>query len=141
MAEEEEKQEKGRQRFRREIAIRDVERPLEHNIERDIQWICECLSIADNENDISVDIFKELLRATKEREGVTTREIVEHEKTAKKVTQGAVVYHLNIFVSRGIVVKEGRKYFLRSANLDEMMGELEEDMLRRMRKMRELAKH
>ena len=138
---EEGKQEKTRQRYRREISIREVERPAEHDIEGDIQWICECLGLADSENDIAVDIFKELLRATKDREGITTREIVDHEKTAKKVTQGAVVYHLNIFTIRGIVVKEGRKYFLRSANLDDMMEVLEQDMLRRMKKMRELAKH
>ncbi|MBI5051405.1 hypothetical protein HZC08_01470 [Candidatus Micrarchaeota archaeon] len=55
-------------------------------------------------------------------------------------TQGAVVYHLNIFIGSGIVIKQGRKYFLRSASLDETIEELEQDILRRMKKMRELAR-
>ena len=130
-----------KRRLAREIAIREVERPREHNVEKDIQWICECLGLADREDDIAVDIFRELLRAAKEREGVTTREIVEREKTSKPVTQSAIVYHINIFVRNGIVIKQGRRYYLRSARLDDMIEEMEFEMLRRMRKMRELAKH
>ena len=63
------------------------------------------------------------------------------EKTNKKGTQGAIVYHINMFMSHGLVIKQGRRYFLRSASLDETIEELEQDMLRRMRKLRELAKH
>jgi hypothetical protein len=46
-----------------------------------------------------------------------------------------------MFMQNGIVIKQGRKYFLRSSSLDETMEELEQDMLRRMKKLRELAKH
>ena len=137
------KNEKQRQKYRREIAIRDVERPIntEHSIEKEIQWICQCLGFSDDGNDIATDIFKELLRATRGREGITTSEIVEKEKPTRNITQGAVVYHLNIFIQRGVVIKEGRKYYLRSSRLDETIDEIEQDMLRRMKKMRELAKH
>ena len=133
----EEERERQKQRYRREIAIREVDRPAEHTIEKDIEWICECLGLADNENDLAAGIFKELLRATKGREGISSKEITEK----KNVTQGAVVYHLNIFMSSGVVIKQGRRYYLRSSSLDETIEGLEEDMLRRMRKMRELAKH
>ena len=134
--------EKQKQRYIREMSIREpIERPQEHSIDKDIEWVCECLGLADKENDIATDIFKELLRATKEREGITTREIVEREKTTKPVTQGAIVYHINMFMSHGLVIKQGRRYFLRSASLDETIEELEQDMLRRMRKLRELARH
>lgn len=133
--------EQQKQRYRKEIAIREVERPIEHNIEKDIEWICECLGLADNKNDLAAGIFKELLRATKEREGITTREIVEKEKPGRNITQGAIVYHLNIFIQRGVVIKQGRRYYLRSSRLDETIDEIEQDMIRRMKKMRELAKH
>ncbi|MBS3067160.1 hypothetical protein J4450_00535 [Candidatus Micrarchaeota archaeon] len=133
---------KQKQRYLREMSIREpVEKPAEHSIDKDIEWVCECLGLSDSENDIAKDIFKELLRATKGREGITTRQIVDSEKTNKKVTQGAIVYHINMFMSHGLVIKQGRRYFLRSASLDETIEELEQDMLRRMRKLRELAKH
>lgn len=122
----------------REISIREpMEKPREHSIDNDIEWICECLGLADRENELATEIFKELLHATKERDGVSSKEITEK----KNVTQGAIVYHLNIFMSSGLVVKQGRRYYLRSTSLDETMEGLEQDMLRRMRKLRELAKH
>jgi hypothetical protein len=47
---------------------------------------------------------------------------------------------MNTFVRNGIVIKQGRQYVLRGENLDRTFEELEFDMLRRMRRMRELAK-
>ncbi|MEK6982345.1 MAG: hypothetical protein AABX38_05420 [Candidatus Micrarchaeota archaeon] len=120
-----------------EIAIRDVTPPTDqNNMEKQIEWICECLGLAQGENDLAAQIFKELLKATKDQEGVSTREIMEKEH----VTQGAIVYHLNIFIQSGVVRKQGKYYFLRSTSLDRTMEELENDMLRQMRRMRELAK-
>lgn len=129
---------KQKQRYLREISLREpIEKPAEHSIDKDIEWICECLGLSDREDDIAIGIFKELLKATKEHEGISSKEITDK----KNVTQGAIVYHLNIFMSSGLVIKQGRKYFLRSTSLDETIEELEQDMLRRMRKLRELAKH
>lgn len=133
-----EERQRQKQRYVREIFIREpMERPKEHSIDTDIEWICECLGLAGRENDLATEIFKELLHATKGRGGVSSKEITEK----RHVTQGAIVYHLNIFMNSGLVVKQGRRYFLRSASLDETMEELEQDMLRRMRKLRELARH
>ncbi|MBI2079802.1 hypothetical protein HYT84_03485 [Candidatus Micrarchaeota archaeon] len=127
---------KQKQRYRREIAIREIDKPSVDDLDNEIEWICQCLGLSEREDDLAADIFKELLHATKEREGISTKEI----KEKKHVTQGAVVYHLNIFMSSGVVIKQGRRYFLRSSSLDETIEELEQDLLRRMRKMRELAK-
>ena len=132
------KDKKQKQRYVSEIAIREpIEKPTEHSVDKDIEWICECLGLADKEDDLATSIFKELLHATKERDGISSKEITEK----KNVTQGAIVYHLNIFMSSGLVIKQGRRYFLRSTSLDETIEELEHDLLRRMRKLRELAKH
>ena len=127
-----------KQRYLREIAIREpIEKPTEHSVDKDIEWICDCLGLADKENDLASEIFKELIKATKERDGLSSKEITDK----NNVTQGAIVYHLNIFMSSGLVVKQGRRYFLRSTSLDETIEELEQDLLRRMKKLRELAKH
>ncbi len=93
-------------RYRRQIAIREVERPEVQSVERDIEWICECLGLADKEDELATAIFKQLLRSTRERQGVSSRELMQK----SHVTQGAVVYHLNVFISNGVVIKQGRQY-------------------------------
>ncbi len=129
--------EKRRHRYLREIAIREIEKPNEHDIEKEINWICQCLGLAERENDLAAEIFKELIRASKEHSGISSKQITEK----KHVTQGAVVYHLNTLMSSGIVIKQGRRYFLRSSSLDETLEEMEQEVLRRLRKLRKLAKH
>lgn len=124
-------------RYKRQIIIRKLDLPREHNLQKEVDWICQCLGLADSKDDLAAEIFKELLHATKERSGVSSKEIMEK----KKVTQGAVVYHLNIFMGSGIVIKQGRRYYLRSASLDETIEDLETDMLRRIKKLRALARH
>lgn len=125
-----------KKRYIREIALREIEKPPLSDPEKEIDWICECLGLSDSENDLAADVFRELLRGTKERDGVSSREITEK----RGVSQGAVVYHLNILVRSGIAVKRGRRYFLRSSSLDETMEELEHYILRRMHRMREIAR-
>lgn len=125
-----------KRRYIREIALRELERPVGNNLGKEIEWICECLGLANREDDLAVDIFKELLRASKKREGVSSKEITDK----KTVTQGAVIYHLNIFIRSGVIEKRGRRYFLRSHRLDETLGELEQDMLRRMQRLKEIAR-
>lgn len=123
-------------RFRRSISIRELQKPPEHDLQKEIDCICQCLGFSDRAEDLALEIFKELLMANQEGSGISSKEITDK----KSVTQGAVVYHLNIFISSGVVIKQGRKYFLRASTLDETMGELEQDIIRRMQKMRQLAK-
>jgi len=56
------------------------------------------------------------------------------------VTQAAVVYHLNTFMRSGLVIKQGRNYFLRGGSLEHALEEIENDMVRRMSQLKEIAK-
>jgi predicted transcriptional regulator len=125
-----------KRKYTREISLRELELPSINDTEREIAWICQCLGLADGEDDLALDIFKELLHATKKQRGISSKEITEK----KHVTQAAVVYHLNIFMRTGLIEKRGRRYFLRSSRLDETLDELEQYMLRRMRRIKEIAK-
>lgn len=98
--------------------------------------ICECFGIDPEKDKLAYEIFKEVMEAQKKDKGVRTIEITKR----AHVTQAAVVYHMNTFIRNGIIIREGREYRLRGRTLDETFDELEQDMLRRMRRMRELAK-
>ena len=122
-------------RYTRQIIIRKVEDPVDASPDKQLEWICECLGIDEND-ELARKIFKALVLAGEKGGGVSTREITD--KT--HVTQGAVVYHMNFFMRSGIIIKQGRKYFLRSYSLSNTIEEMEQDMMRTMDRMRRIAK-
>jgi predicted transcriptional regulator len=124
-----------KRRYTRQIIIRRVESPPELTPESKLEWICECLGI-DAGDELAREIFKELVLASEKGEGVSTREM----KEKAHVTQGAIVYHMNSFMRSGIIVKQGRRYYLRSRSLENTIEDIEQDMIRVMSRMRKIAK-
>ncbi|GEM_PF-548795 len=117
----------------REIEIREVEEPKIPSPEATIDWIFRCLG-GSEEDRLAREIFKELVYAG--RKGVRSKDL--QKKT--RVTQGAIVYHLNTFMRCGLVNKQGRYYYLRRQSLDRTLEELEDEILRRFERMRRLAR-
>jgi len=99
--------------------------------------ICEYFGICPEKDRLAYEIFLEIIQANRKNTGVKTIDVTKK----AHVTQAAVVYHMNTFMKNGLIIREGRVYRLRGRNLDETFDELEQDMLRRMKRMRELAKH
>jgi predicted transcriptional regulator len=98
--------------------------------------VCEFFGIDPNRDKLAYEIFTEIIVARKENKGVKTIDVTKK----AHVTQAAVVYHMNTFMRNGLIIKQGTEYVLRGENLDQTFDELEQDMIRRMRRMRELAK-
>ncbi|MFH1394320.1 MAG: hypothetical protein ABII71_00705 [Candidatus Micrarchaeota archaeon] len=125
-----------RKRYLRQIALREVDRPKDEDVEEQLDWICECLGLSGQRNELAREIFRDLIIASRDRSGVSTREI----KEKQSVTQAAVVYHLNIFQGSGLIIKQGRRYYLRSSTLEGTLEEMEQDMIRRMARLRKIAR-
>ncbi|MBI4399459.1 hypothetical protein HY570_01805 [Candidatus Micrarchaeota archaeon] len=123
-------------RYSKTLSIKEIERPLSNDIEEEVAWLCKCLGFSDEKEDVATDIFKELLTALYEHKGISTKEV----KTRRQVTRGAIVYHLNQFMRSGLVVKKGRAYYLRELSLSRTLEEVEEDFLRMIKRMRDIAK-
>ena len=117
----------------RQIEIRDIEEPKAANPEATIDWIFRCLG-GSEDDELAKEVFRELVKTGEK--GVRSKEI--QEKTG--VTQGAVVYHLNTFRRSGLIIKEGRYYYLKRPTLDRTLEEMEYEMLRHFQRMRKLAK-
>ncbi len=118
------------------ITIIELSAPNSRSVQEELGWICSSFDLDPKRDQLAFEIFLHLLDKSRKGEGVKTIDIT---KTAK-VTQAAIVYHMNAFMRSGIIVKRGRKYFLRGGNLEETITELENDILHRMRRMREMAK-
>ncbi len=117
----------------RQIEIRDIEEPRATNPEATIDWIFRCLG-GSEDDELAKEVFREIVKTGEK--GVRSKEI--QEKTG--VTQGAVVYHLNIYRRSGLIIKEGRYYYLKRQTLDRTLEEMEYEMLRHFQRMRKLAK-
>lgn len=118
------------------ITFVEVNRPRVRKTDGELDWLCRCLGIDPESDRLAYGIFRKLMDASRRNQGVRTIEITKK----ANVTQAAVVYHMNTFLRSGIVVRKGREYFLRGGTLEETMNELEADMTRRMRMLREMAR-
>ena len=117
----------------REISIREVAEPRVADPDATIEYIFRCLG-GSEDDELAKEVFRELVKTGEK--GVRSKEI--QEKTG--VTQGAVVYHLNTFRRSGLIIKEGRYYYLKRPTLDRTLEEMEYEMLRHFQRMKKLAK-
>lgn len=113
-----------------------LQRPQQQStLDEDVAWICKALGFAEDEHDLATFIFKSILHASKNDQGITSKEIADQ----TQVTQAAIIYHLNSFIRTGLVVKDGRLYRLRAPTLDESFDELRIELMNRIDKMRGVA--
>jgi len=101
--------------------------PVEDDYSAEIDWMYQCLGLGDERDIVGSLIFREILIANREERGISSRELM----FKCNVTQAAVVYHLNLFMRTGLLVKEGRIYYLRAKNLERTLEEIENDLARR----------
>ena len=126
-------------RGRKEIVIRSVEKPDIGRGKPDnlIRWFCEALGLsAESGDDLEERILKDFIYAAFRDRGLSSSEI----KLDRPTPRSTVVYHLNRFVDLGLVVKRGRRYYLRATDMAKVVEELEYDMNREMMKMLDMAR-
>jgi predicted transcriptional regulator len=126
-------------KYYRQIIVRYITiAPEEKEDEGDaeIEYIYQCLGLGDEKDDLGREVFKALVRAGRRGEGISSRDIMQ----LSEVSQAAVIYHLNMFQRSGIVIKDGRNYYLRGTTLEQTLEEIENDMRRRFDQLKMIAK-
>ncbi len=123
------------QKYVRRIVIFELEAPKKPNVEEEIKWLCRCLGLEPEKDKLAFEIFLHLLDANRRGDGVKTIDIT----IRSNVTQAAAVYHMNMFMRSGLVVKKGAKYFLRGSTLAETFELMEADVIRKMEQLKQIA--
>jgi predicted transcriptional regulator len=127
----------AQRRVYRQIIIRYVTVPTEDDdLDAGLDFIYQCLGLGDERDEIGMMVFRALVKASRQGSGISSRDIAQ----LSHVTQAAIIYHLNQFRRTGLVVKEGRNYYLKGHTLENTLEEMESDMSRRFERMKKIAK-
>lgn len=120
------------------IVIRFVERPDFNKPEDMLKWFCDVfgLSSGENPNSIEAQILKNFIEAAYNNEGLASSEL----RLNTDLARSTVIYHLNRFIDAGLLVKRGRKYYLRASEMSKAIEEIEYDINREMQRMRDTAR-
>ncbi len=114
------------------LVLRPVSKPQNETEDELVRWFCKAFGL---EEELEPVILKEIISKSISGEGTTSKEL--YEKI--KIPRSTVIYHLNRFIDSGLIVRKGRKYYLRSMSLEETIAELQQDMLREFSKLIEFA--
>jgi predicted transcriptional regulator len=120
------------------IIIRDLEKPAEKNLDKDIQWLCESLGFYEkiDREKTAAAIFKALLQSQTLQKELNSTTI----GSESKVTRGAALNHLHRMINAGLVVKKGTRYAVRCSNLHATITELHRDIDQIFQDMEDIAK-
>ncbi|MDE1761759.1 MAG: helix-turn-helix transcriptional regulator [Candidatus Micrarchaeota archaeon] len=115
------------------IVVRQVQRPQREDVDTLVSWFLKSFDLSEDE--LEPGMLKEIASASFVGSGVTSKELNDKLDTPRTT----VIYHLNRFISSGLVVRKGRKYFLRATDMETTIEELQADMLREFNRMIEFA--
>ncbi len=117
------------------IVIRSIARPTKDSVEELTFWFCRAFDLDSKEESMEPALLKEIVSASTSGSGVTSKELNDR----LDVPRTTVIYHLNRFIGSGLVVRKGRRYFLRSEDMESTVEELQADMMREFSRMLEFA--
>ncbi|MDE1870813.1 MAG: winged helix-turn-helix transcriptional regulator [Candidatus Micrarchaeota archaeon] len=120
------------------IVIKFIERPDFNDPEKILKWFCDVFGLSsDGEpNSIEEQILRNFTEAAySSNKGLSSSEL----RLNTQLARSTVIYHLNRFRDAGLLVKKGRKYYLRASEMRKAIEEIEYDINREMQRMLDMA--
>ncbi|MDE1860842.1 MAG: helix-turn-helix transcriptional regulator [Candidatus Micrarchaeota archaeon] len=117
------------------IVIRAVNKPNNEKAGAILEWFCQVFDLGDNEDGLEPTMFREIVVASFSGEGVTSKDLNKKFDTPRST----VIYHLNRFIYSGLVIRRGRRYYLRSEDMASTIEELHDDMNREFNRLLQFA--
>jgi DNA-binding MarR family transcriptional regulator len=120
------------------IIIRKIDLPAAGSLDDDIDYVCRSFGYFSDRDkqDTAGRIFQLLVKeACGNNKGLNSDEIAER----LNLTRGAIVHHLNSFITAGLVVRQRNVYKLRSQSLQKSIEEVQEDIERILGEMLRIA--
>jgi predicted transcriptional regulator len=123
--------------YQRKITIVNIRKPAPDNVNQELQWLGSSLGLFNlrDKDKSQFRVFIELLKAAKLNRPFSSDELAYR----LDLTRGTVIHHINKLIDAGLVVHEGNRYMLRVNNLKELIDEVEEDVKRTCKSLRQMA--
>ncbi len=116
------------------IVLKSVNKPDKENVNALSEWFCAALGFSTSD-DTEPKLFERLALSSIQGEGITSKHLSQELKTPRST----IIYHLNEFISSGLVVRKGTRYFLRGNDLSTTFDEIRADMQREFDRMMQIA--
>ncbi|MDE1859042.1 MAG: hypothetical protein KGH67_00775 [Candidatus Micrarchaeota archaeon] len=117
------------------IVLRTVSKPDSTDFDDLTIWFIKVFGLDSRENRIESEMFRTIVSNNTEGRGVTSKML----NKKLDVPRSTVIYHLNRFIYSGLVVRKGRKYYLRSEDMHSTIEELHADIEREFSRMMQFA--
>ncbi|MGC8662573.1 MAG: hypothetical protein ACP5RT_02185 [Candidatus Micrarchaeia archaeon] len=114
------------------LIIKPLAKPLKETPSELMRWFCKALDLEDK---VEPEILKNIVSRSISGEGITSKELCDW----LEIPRTTVIYHLNRFISSGLIIRKGRKYFLRSMSMEDTIADIQADMLREFGRLLEFA--
>ncbi len=120
------------------ITIIKSSKPYRKDLNEELQWFGSSLGLFNlrDKDKSCFRIFIELLKGAKQKKPFTSDEIAEK----LNLSRGTVIHHINKLMESGLVINEKNRYMLRVDNLKVLIEELESDIQRTCKDLKEIAK-
>ncbi len=122
----------------RRITIVTMRKPAKASLNDELQWFGSSLGLFGlRDKDRSMfRVFIELLKSAKGGKPMSSDALAE----SLDLSRGTVVHHLNKLIEAGLVLYDGKSYWLRDNNLKLLVDELRRDMEKSIDELRIAAK-
>lgn len=117
------------------MVIRQVNRPAKEDADTLVSWFLQAFDLSNSKDTLEPVMLKEIINYSVKGTGVTSKELNSRLDTPRTT----VIYHLNRFIYSGLVVRKGRRYFLRATNMEETLEEMQTDMMREFGRLMAMA--
>ena len=120
------------------VQVKKIRLPAPGNIDEDTDFICKSFGYFTlrDKHFSAGKIFRLLVRnCCSDNNGLSS----DHISNELELSRGAVVHHLNSFISSGLVLKENNRYRLRSYSLQKCVEEIKIDIDRIFSQMIKIA--
>ncbi len=119
----------------KQITVRSLRQPVEKDMENDIEWFCSSLGLLGkrDKEKTGLKIFKSILKA--KNSGISAEDLSEK----VNVSRTAVIHHIKTMINSGLIIKEDGMFELRMRSLRKVVDEIELDLERVMKSIREIA--
>jgi biotin operon repressor len=124
--------------IQRRITIVTMRKPPRANLNDELQWFGSSLGLfGQRDKDKSMfRVFLELVKAAKTGRPLSSDSIAE----TLDLSRGTVVHHINKLIESGIVLYDGKHYWLRDNSLELLIEEVQKDTERTIEDLRKAAR-